>query len=103
MKCQNSVCQCGFNQYFDQTESKCLNKTIINSACYSDQSCNNLLDLTCQSFTCQCAFRQKYWSETENKCVNLLKYDEHGCTSDEQCLSSDIQTLACINQRCNLF
>ena len=74
---------------------------MIDTKCYSDRTCNSFVGLSCQGFTCQCDLKKKYWSETENKCVNLLRYDEHGCSSDKHCLNSDTQTLACINHKCN--
>ena len=34
---------------------------------------------------CQCDLNKKYWSSSETKCVDLYKYGEVGCISDNQC------------------
>ena len=85
MKCLDSLCHCRLNEYFDQNEFKCLNKSLANTNCVSDRTCNNHLGLTCQYFKCQCDLNKKYWSKSENKCVDLFKYGEVGCESSNQC------------------
>ena len=97
MNCVNSLCHCNPFEHFDQSELTCLNNTMFNTKCYSDRTCNSFVGLTCQNFTCQCDLNNKYWSYSENKCVNMIGYTELGCTSDKQCFAN----LFCDSGMCN--
>lgn len=83
MTCVNKICQCNRFEYFN--EIKCINKTLVNSPCQTDNTCHVDLGLTCQNFLCQCDQNKQFWSSDLNMCVDLLKYGTTGCKSDQQC------------------
>ena len=67
MKCEYGICRCPIGQHFDQTESICLNNTLMNSPCMSNRTCNSFLGLSCQETKCQCqrsSLIEMYWNGT---------------------------------------
>jgi len=88
MKCllNNQKCECQTNDlYFDPINMNCLNKTLINSKCESDRTCHTDLGLSCKDRKCVCNSKTSFWSHTQSKCIQFLKYGQIGCTSSQQC------------------
>lgn len=98
MICLEKKCQCNSYEHFDDMSFNCLNKTLFNSFCRSDQTCHVDLGLKCQDNLCKCDLNQ-FWSPILNKCVNFFKYGQIGCMANHECISNLICNSA--NDKCS--
>ena len=99
MTCNNSQCQCWPTKYFASNSLTCVDRTLNNTSCASDNTCRVDLGLSCQNSFCQCDSTNRFWHGTDQKCVPFLTYAGLGCTVDANCISS--QKLSCIVGKCD--
>lgn len=124
MTCPSSDkrCQCSMQKYYVRANLSCVDRTLNNTACTSDNTCRVDLGLSCQANLCQCDSTKQFWHSTQGKliknknkklklnkillkgkCIDYMTYGAIGCTTDSHCQTSKglICNLNPLNNKCD--
>lgn len=103
MSCTGAKCQCASTEYFVESSLSCLNRTLNNTACSSNNTCRVDLGLSCQSGLCQCDLSAKFWHVAQGKCMDYMTYGDTDCEADNNCIASKnlICNLDATANKCN--